>query len=75
MAGRDPAPVVAASLAKAAARSYDEMRDEHTAQVRALMNRVSVDSSRPNGPPGSPDHPEDTRVRGRRPGLAMGEVR
>lgn len=41
--GADPAPVVAASLAKAAARSYDEMRDEHTARTRALMNRVSVD--------------------------------
>lgn len=40
--GADPEPVVAAALGKAAARSYDEMRDEHTAEVRALMNRVSV---------------------------------
>ncbi|MEW2488204.1 glycoside hydrolase N-terminal domain-containing protein [Streptomyces sp. NPDC048411] len=40
--GADPGPVVAAALAKAAARSYDEMRDEHTAEIRALMNRVSV---------------------------------
>jgi alpha-L-fucosidase 2 len=40
--GADPEPVVAAALDKAAARSYDEIRDEHTAEMRTLMNRVSV---------------------------------
>ncbi|GAA3485204.1 glycosyl hydrolase family 95 catalytic domain-containing protein [Streptomyces yanii] len=40
--GADPEAAVAAALRKAAARSYDEMRDEHTAEIRALMNRVSV---------------------------------
>ncbi|WP_326793227.1 glycoside hydrolase N-terminal domain-containing protein [Streptomyces sp. NBC_00841] len=40
--GADPKAAVAAALAKAAARSYAEMRDEHTAEIRALMNRVSV---------------------------------
>ncbi|MEV7235840.1 glycoside hydrolase N-terminal domain-containing protein [Streptomyces sp. NPDC051020] len=40
--GADPEAAVAAALGKAAARSYDEMRDEHTAEIRALMNRVSV---------------------------------
>ncbi|WP_217235508.1 glycoside hydrolase N-terminal domain-containing protein [Streptomyces sp. AC555_RSS877] len=40
--GADPEPAVAATLDKAAARSYDELRDEHTAEMRALMNRVSV---------------------------------
>ncbi|NUT29561.1 MAG: glycosyl hydrolase [Streptomyces sp.] len=40
--GTDPAPVVAASLDKAATRSYEEMRDEHTAKTRSLMKRVSV---------------------------------
>ncbi|WP_327242778.1 glycosyl hydrolase family 95 catalytic domain-containing protein [Streptomyces sp. NBC_01320] len=40
--GADPEPVVAAALEKAAARSYDEIRDKHTAEMRTLMNRVSV---------------------------------
>ncbi|MFH9009707.1 glycosyl hydrolase family 95 catalytic domain-containing protein [Streptomyces afghaniensis] len=40
--GADPQPVVATTLDKAAARSYDELRDTHTAETRALMNRVSV---------------------------------
>ncbi|MEW1718136.1 glycoside hydrolase N-terminal domain-containing protein [Streptomyces sp. NPDC093109] len=40
--GADPEPVVARTLAEATARSYDELRDEHTAETRALMNRVSV---------------------------------
>ncbi|WP_406514844.1 glycoside hydrolase N-terminal domain-containing protein [Streptomyces sp. NBC_00873] len=40
--GAAPQPVVAAALDKAAARSYDEIRDEHTAEMRTLMNRVSV---------------------------------
>ncbi|MCX5338657.1 glycosyl hydrolase family 95 catalytic domain-containing protein [Streptomyces atratus] len=40
--GTDPEPVVVRALDKAAARSYDELRDEHTAKMRALMNRVSV---------------------------------
>ncbi|MCX4791119.1 glycoside hydrolase N-terminal domain-containing protein [Streptomyces sp. NBC_01221] len=40
--GADPEPVVVRTLDKAAARSYDELRDEHTAKMRALMNRVSV---------------------------------
>ncbi|MEU2752176.1 glycoside hydrolase N-terminal domain-containing protein [Streptomyces collinus] len=41
--GADPAPVVARTLRKAAARSYGALRDEHTAETRALMNRVAVD--------------------------------
>ncbi|MFF0286891.1 glycoside hydrolase N-terminal domain-containing protein [Streptomyces sp. NPDC005262] len=40
--GAEPEPVVAATLDKAAARAYDGMRDEHTAEIRTLMNRVSV---------------------------------
>ncbi|MFD8385892.1 glycoside hydrolase N-terminal domain-containing protein [Streptomyces sp. NPDC059679] len=40
--GADPGPVIAKALAKAAARSYEELRAEHTAGMRALMNRVSV---------------------------------
>ncbi|MFD3306955.1 glycoside hydrolase N-terminal domain-containing protein [Streptomyces sp. NPDC058694] len=40
--GPDPAPIVAGTLAKATARSYNKLRDEHTAEIRALMNRVSV---------------------------------
>ncbi|MFE8961313.1 glycosyl hydrolase family 95 catalytic domain-containing protein [Streptomyces iakyrus] len=41
--GTDPAPVVARTLRKAATRSYRALRDEHTAETRALMNRVAVD--------------------------------
>lgn len=41
--GADPAPVVARTLRRAAARSYGALRDEHTAETRALMNRVAVD--------------------------------
>lgn len=41
--GVDPEPVVVRTLDAAAARSYDELREEHTAATRALMNRVSVD--------------------------------
>ncbi|MFE0450148.1 glycoside hydrolase N-terminal domain-containing protein [Streptomyces sp. NPDC058914] len=41
--GADPEPVVARALDKAAARSYAELRAEHTTEMRALMNRVSVD--------------------------------
>ncbi|MFF9033249.1 glycosyl hydrolase family 95 catalytic domain-containing protein [Streptomyces iakyrus] len=41
--GTDPAPVVARTLRTAAARSYRVLRDEHTAETRALMNRVAVD--------------------------------
>jgi alpha-L-fucosidase 2 len=40
--GADPQPVVVAALAKAAARSYDELRGKHMAETRALMDRVSV---------------------------------
>ncbi|EFL36581.1 glycosyl hydrolase [Streptomyces viridochromogenes DSM 40736] len=40
--GADPEPAVAGTLRKAAARPYDRLRDEHTAEMRALMNRVSV---------------------------------
>ncbi|MFF6953330.1 glycoside hydrolase N-terminal domain-containing protein [Streptomyces iakyrus] len=43
--GTDPAPAVARTLRTAAARSYRALRDEHTAQTRALMNRVAVDWS------------------------------
>ncbi|MEU0247724.1 glycoside hydrolase N-terminal domain-containing protein [Streptomyces sp. NPDC006235] len=41
--GTDPEPVITRTLDKAAARSYRELREEHTAETRALMNRVSVD--------------------------------
>ncbi|MFF5767413.1 glycoside hydrolase N-terminal domain-containing protein [Streptomyces tanashiensis] len=41
--GADPAPVVMRTLGRAAARSYGALRAEHTAETRALMNRVSVD--------------------------------
>lgn len=41
--GTDPEPVIARTLDKAAARSYGELREEHAAEMRALMNRVSVD--------------------------------
>jgi alpha-L-fucosidase 2 len=40
--GADPEPVVATTLDKAATWSYGELRDTHTAETRALMNRVSV---------------------------------
>ncbi|AXE83696.1 glycoside hydrolase N-terminal domain-containing protein [Streptomyces sp. Go-475] len=41
--GTDPEPVITRTLDKAAARSYRELREEHTAETRALMDRVSVD--------------------------------
>ncbi|MEU3937392.1 glycoside hydrolase N-terminal domain-containing protein [Streptomyces sp. NPDC029044] len=41
--GADPAPAVARALRTAAARSYGALREEHTAETRALMNRVAVD--------------------------------
>ncbi|MET8567568.1 glycoside hydrolase N-terminal domain-containing protein [Streptomyces sp. NPDC004783] len=41
--GADPGPLIARALAEAAARPYDDLRDEHTAETRAVMNRVSVD--------------------------------
>ncbi|NEA98547.1 glycoside hydrolase N-terminal domain-containing protein [Streptomyces sp. SID13726] len=41
--GADPRAAVDRALAKAAKRSYDALRDDHTRQIRALMNRVSVD--------------------------------
>lgn len=40
--GAAPEPVVATTLATAAARTYDDLRDEHTAEMRAVMNRVAV---------------------------------
>lgn len=40
--GAEPEPVIRAALDRAAARSYDALRAEHTAATRALMNRVSV---------------------------------
>nr|WP_240982701.1 glycoside hydrolase N-terminal domain-containing protein [Streptomyces sp. S3(2020)] len=40
--GAEPRAAVDKALAKAAKRSYGALRDEHTAQIRALMNRVSV---------------------------------
>ncbi|MBO0511184.1 glycosyl hydrolase family 95 catalytic domain-containing protein [Streptomyces beijiangensis] len=40
--GADPQPLVAKSLAAAAARTYGSLRDEHTAEMRAVMNRVAV---------------------------------
>lgn len=41
--GADPQPAIDKALNTAARRSYSALRDEHTAQVRTLMNRVSVD--------------------------------
>ncbi|WP_404818997.1 glycosyl hydrolase family 95 catalytic domain-containing protein [Streptomyces phaeolivaceus] len=41
--GADPEPAVAAALAKAARSPYAKLRARHTADTRALMNRVSVD--------------------------------
>jgi alpha-L-fucosidase 2 len=41
--GADPQPVVAKALGKAVARPYAELRQEHTAEFRALMKRVAVD--------------------------------
>ncbi|MFE3856335.1 glycoside hydrolase N-terminal domain-containing protein [Streptomyces griseorubiginosus] len=41
--GAAPEPAVTAALDRAAARSYDEIRREHTARMRSLMNRVSLD--------------------------------
>ncbi|WP_449349780.1 glycosyl hydrolase family 95 catalytic domain-containing protein, partial [Streptomyces shaanxiensis] len=41
--GAAPEPAVTAALNRAAARSCDEMRREHTARMRSLMNRVSLD--------------------------------
>ena len=40
--GPAPEPVVARTLARATARPYDRLRDEHTAATHALMDRVSV---------------------------------
>lgn len=41
--GTDPGTALNRALDRAAKRPYGALRDEHTAQVRALMNRVSVD--------------------------------
>ncbi|KDN79567.1 glycosyl hydrolase [Streptomyces olindensis] len=41
--GADPEPVITRTLDRASARSYRELREEHTAATRALMNRVFVD--------------------------------
>ncbi|MEU1181489.1 glycoside hydrolase N-terminal domain-containing protein [Streptomyces sp. NPDC005820] len=41
--GADPQAAVDRALDRAAKRSYGALRDEHTAEIRALMNRVSVD--------------------------------
>ncbi|MDX3452637.1 glycoside hydrolase N-terminal domain-containing protein [Streptomyces sp. ME02-8801-2C] len=41
--GTDPEPVIARTLDKASAQSYRKLREKHTAETRALMNRVSVD--------------------------------
>ncbi|MEU5599751.1 glycoside hydrolase N-terminal domain-containing protein [Streptomyces sp. NPDC020298] len=41
--GADPRAAVDKALDRAAKRSYGALRREHTAQTRALMNRVSVD--------------------------------
>ncbi|MFF7308903.1 glycoside hydrolase N-terminal domain-containing protein [Streptomyces sp. NPDC008137] len=41
--GPDPEAGIARALGKAASRSYDKLREKHTAETRAFMNRVSVD--------------------------------
>ncbi|MGW8889813.1 glycosyl hydrolase family 95 catalytic domain-containing protein [Streptomyces sp. NPDC055749] len=40
--GAAPEPLVAKAIATAAARTYDALRDEHTSEMRAVMNRVAV---------------------------------
>jgi alpha-L-fucosidase 2 len=40
--GADPEPIVARTLRKAAALPYDRLLDQHSAEMRNLMNRVSV---------------------------------
>ena len=41
--GANPEPGINAAIAAAASRSYEELRTEHTAELSALMSRVSVD--------------------------------
>lgn len=41
--GAEPRAAVDKALDKAAKRSYGALRDDHTTQIRALMDRVSVD--------------------------------
>ncbi len=40
--GPDPQAGIDAALGKAASQPYDKLRERHTAEIRALMNRVSV---------------------------------
>ncbi len=40
--GAEPQPGIDAAIAAASARPFDELRDEHTAQVGALMSRAVV---------------------------------
>ncbi|MFI1361051.1 glycosyl hydrolase family 95 catalytic domain-containing protein [Streptomyces sp. NPDC020898] len=40
--GPDPQAGIATALGKAASQPYDQLREKHTAEIRALMNRVSV---------------------------------
>ncbi|MBP2411776.1 alpha-L-fucosidase 2 [Arthrobacter stackebrandtii] len=39
----DPEPRIAAAIAAAAGRSYESLREEHSAELSAFMSRVSVD--------------------------------
>lgn len=59
--GVDPAPIAADRIAKAAARSYDDLLRDHVNDHRRLFRRVVVDL----GPPaaGAADVPTDERVR------------
>lgn len=41
--GSDPAPGIAGAIAAAAGRSYEELREQHRAEVSGLMSRVAVD--------------------------------
>lgn len=59
--GVDPGPIAAGRIAKAAARSYDDLLRDHVNDHRRLFRRVVIDL----GPPaaGAADVPTDERVR------------
>ncbi len=58
--GQNPLTVARAYLADAARCSYDELRERHVADHRALYGRVTLDLG---ATPGEPDLPTDTRIR------------
>ncbi|GAB3537148.1 hypothetical protein GCM10027403_20420 [Arthrobacter tecti] len=44
--GVDPGPGIVKAIGAAATRTYEDLREEHTADVQSLMGRVSVDWGR-----------------------------